>query len=46
MAGLEARGEDVDAHLLERMRSAVGTLPNDGHRYENVILNHPRGYSA
>jgi hypothetical protein len=46
VAGLEARGEDVEAHLLERMRSAVGTLPNDGHRYENVILNHPRAYSA
>lgn len=46
VAGLEARGEDVDAHLLERMRSAVGTLPNDGHRYENVILNHPRDYGA
>jgi hypothetical protein len=46
MAGLEARGEDVEAYLVERMRSAVGTLPNDGHRYENVILNHPRGYSA
>lgn len=46
VAGLEARGEDVAAHLLERMRSAVGSLPNDGHRYENVILNHPLGFSA
>jgi hypothetical protein len=46
VAGLAARGEDVEAHLLERMRSAVGTLPNDGQRYENVILNHPRGYAA
>jgi hypothetical protein len=46
VAGLEARGEDVESHLLERMRSSVGTLPNDGHRYENVILNHPRGYAS
>lgn len=46
VAGLEARGEDVEAHLLERMRSAVGTLPNDGRRYENVILNHPRDYAS
>jgi hypothetical protein len=28
------------------MRSAVGTLPNDGNRYENVILNHPKSYSS
>ncbi len=46
VAVVEARGEDAPSHLLERMRSAVGSLPNDGHRYENVILNHPRGYSA
>ena len=45
VAGLEARGENVEAHLLERMRSAVGTLPNDDRLYENVILNHPRDYS-
>jgi hypothetical protein len=37
-----ARGQDVSAHLLERMRLAVGTLPNDGKRYDNVILNQPK----
>jgi hypothetical protein len=46
VAGLKARGEDVVAHLLERMQNAVGTLPNDGRRYENVILNHPAIYNA
>jgi hypothetical protein len=46
VAGLLARGEDPAEHLLERMRSAVGTLPNDGRRYENVILNHPAMYTA
>jgi hypothetical protein len=28
------------------MQKAVGTLPNDGHRYENIILNHPAIYNA
>lgn len=46
VARLRARGEDPAEHLLERMRSAVGTLPNDGRRYENVILNHPAMYTA
>jgi hypothetical protein len=46
VAVLAARGEDPGEHLLERMRNAVGTLPNDGRRYENVILNHPAIYSA
>ena len=43
---MRARSEEVAEHLLERMRNAVGTLPNDGARYENVILNHPGLYSA
>jgi hypothetical protein len=46
VAVLAARGEDAGEHLLERLRNAVGTLPNDGHRYENVILNHPATYSG
>lgn len=46
VAVITAQGEDPGEHLLERMRRAVGTLPNDGHRYENVILNHPAMYTA
>ena len=41
IAALNARGEDVTAHLLDRLQGATGSLPNDGHRYENIILHHP-----
>jgi hypothetical protein len=33
----EARWE----HVRERLQNAAGSLPNDGRRYENVLLHHP-----
>jgi hypothetical protein len=41
VASLTARGEDVVGHAFERLRGAAGSLPDDGRRYENVLLHHP-----
>lgn len=41
IAILQARGEPVLAHLLDRLQGAAGSLPNDGRRYDNLVLNHP-----
>ena len=43
------RFDDVAArweHVHERLQGAVGSLKNDGLRYENVVLNHPLGFGA
>jgi hypothetical protein len=38
IATLDARGEKAESHLLERLHGAVGSLPNDGNRWLNVVL--------
>ena len=35
--------EAVVEHVLDRLRGASGSLPNDGNRYENILLYHPLG---
>ncbi|HWB21503.1 MAG TPA: hypothetical protein VG652_01295 [Gaiellaceae bacterium] len=38
LAGVEAVGESGGAHAVARLQQSSGTLPNDGKRYENMIL--------
>jgi hypothetical protein len=45
VAILEARGEYSAQHAIERFNDAAGSLPNDGRRYENVLLS-PIGASG
>jgi hypothetical protein len=35
--------EAVVEQVLDRLRGAAGSLPNDGNRYENILLYHPLG---
>jgi len=38
MSMLAARGEDPKQHLVERLQNAAGSLPNDGNRWLNIVL--------
>jgi hypothetical protein len=38
MAKLRHEGVDPAEHVVERLQSATGSLPNDGNRYLNIIL--------
>jgi hypothetical protein len=35
---LAARGTDENDHLVERLQNATGSLPNDGNRWLNIVL--------
>jgi hypothetical protein len=41
LASLEAHGEDHISHLIGRLNGIAGNFPNDGNRYENVLLHDP-----
>jgi hypothetical protein len=38
LAVLPARGADAEEHLVERLQNAAGSLPNDGNRWLNMVL--------
>jgi hypothetical protein len=38
IATLDARGEAAEAHVVERLQGAAGSLRNDGNRWLNVVL--------
>jgi hypothetical protein len=35
---LAVRGTDENDHLVERLQNATGSLPNDGNRWLNIVL--------
>lgn len=44
---LAARAEDPQEHLVERLQSASRSLPNDGNRWLNIVLqDEPLSFNA
>ena len=47
LAVLSARGDDPEEHLVERLQNAAASLPNDGNRWLNIVLqDEPLSFSA